>query len=284
MIKTGYTVHMTLTSRNRIIKLGLVTSALLAAFTIIFLVRNYNKIPEFFDTVSIRQIVWFLYIPAHKNAVVVSTLGTVFTVLFSFCGASVLYVSFRKTASSEIFFFIIFILSFAFEGLRLLQLVAYTESDTIFTSLLISRGIYFFRFFRLLCLFTSSLFTLNFQYQRFSVILGLCFLVSFPLALIIPFESTIMMTNFIHKIADEKGFFVTVIIIQLLTIINYLRAGTMSETNDYYYNAAAMAFIIIGANLLFYMSNGITITAGAILLTLGSVIFARRMHKIYLWS
>ena len=92
-----------------------------------------------------------------------------------------LYLFFRKTPSAEVFFFQFALLGFAVSSLRVLTLPMVLQVTSLFSLQPLSKIILFGRFFSILCLFLSGLFSTGLTFQK----QGGYLLIVFVIALII---------------------------------------------------------------------------------------------------
>jgi len=210
-------------------------------------------------------------------------------VLLAFCliAGILLHISFRKTSSAEIFFFFLFLFLTSLEGTRLLILAVNLRELPFENAAALSRLVYFCRYLGTLCLFTSGLFASGLQYQRMEAVLGICALVAFSLAVTLPLDTGGDLHELLFRNSLERQFSIGFLIIQLFAVGNYFYAGWLNNNRNYHVMALGMALVLTGRELLFRQSSGETgpllALTGMLLLFLGTAVFGKRTHEVYLW-
>ena len=210
-----------------------------------------------------------------------------FLLIYILTSGILLHASFRKTSSAEIFFFFIFLLVTSLEGLRLLILAVDLTSLPYENAVTLSRAVYFGRILGTLCLFTSGLFACGMQYQRMEAVLGLCVLISLSLATTMPLDTGTGDTVLLYGNGLGLQFTFGFMIIEFLGIGNYFYAGAINNNRSYNFMALGMALVFAGRELLFrqqFFHHHLPAASGAfVLIILGTVIFGKRTHEVYLW-
>ena len=136
---------MTIGTRNKTILAGLSITVLLIAVFLTAVVLIYRHGP----------------VTGAMTAVLVSLGGEL---LFAVTSMVILYFSFRKTKSPEIFFFIIFLVSMSFDSLRAsFELIRILDLPPYY-GVLITRAVYFGRFLGTLAVLAGGLFSLGAEY------------------------------------------------------------------------------------------------------------------------
>lgn len=197
-------------------------------------------------------------------------------------GASIQY-SFRKTLSAEITLFLVFITLVAFDALKpcMLLLQNYNKPITWYSTL--TRLVYLVRFTGIFCFFSAGLFASGLPAQRLSITLGICFITAFTFSVILPLDSSIREDNFLFRIGMHRNMQTALIVLEVIAVINYIAAAVRKNEKTYISAAVGAAFALTGRELLFFNHSFITTTAGLLLFISGAVLYAKRIHRIYLW-
>ena len=210
------------------------------------------------------------------------------TVLFllqltALCSALALYGKFRKTASPEIFFFLLFLLSLTGEGMRILPLVLRQLHTPVYLDQMAIRSIYMARIFGALSIFSAGLFSNGMQYQKLSIAFGITLLASFTLASLLP------VTDAPRGAGDGVGLFalrdvlLVVWTLETLSIFNFAAAWLRNSDSGYLWLAFAAALVVGGSELIARAQLPALRLAAFALLIWGTLLFSRRTHEIYLW-
>ncbi len=196
---------------------------------------------------------------------------------------------FRKTSSPEIFFMMLLLVSLCLESLRIGIILM--QSDLlpipgwvmpVYFSILLTRAVYLGRFFALLCLLVSSLFATGIKYSNHSILLGILLLLSITLVSQIPIDSTILLSNFLYRLGDRRGYLLVNASLGLFALINFLRAGLVRKSRRFFPMAAAALMIFVGKELVYAGISPFPLILGGILLFSGVAVFSRQIGIFYL--
>ncbi|MBB6482357.1 hypothetical protein [Spirochaeta isovalerica] len=272
---------MTLSLRNRLIRLTILFCFVLSAFFLITffylnkddyfslssLVNSLNKLDRFTSDSAYNSLYW---------AIITASVLYVFSIITSL----VLFHYFKKKVSPEIFFFILFILSLSLQSIRLFELQLIMIQVSPFYGVLITRAYYFFRLFGVFCFFASSLFPIGVQFQKLGTILISILLLSFTISALMPIDPTRMNGFFLYNISDSLSLLVMTLSIRVLTVINFIRVSLTTRSRNYLAVLIAAVLIIAGDELLLLLPVPlISIT----LLFTGAIIYSRSLYTYYLW-
>ena len=166
---------MTLSMRNAILLIGLALNLLLLGGILLGLGRIA---PESALRPGEMQALVQWSIEAYEGRI--AALITIH--LLSFFSVLILYGRFRKTASPEIFFFLLYLLSLGAEGMSILPAVMRNLQAPIYIDILIVKIIQMSRLFGILSIFSAGLFANGMQYQKLSIAFGIALLTSFTFA------------------------------------------------------------------------------------------------------
>ena len=224
-----------------------------------------------------------LIIRGLVNGSLIFNLETVETILpvtalsvFTTLSCIIIFLSFRNTASSEIFFFYIFLFSFAFDIFKL--------SDYELYGYLFTKLVYYGRFLGALALFSAGLFTTGLEYRRMGITSIIIFILPAALVLVLPVDVTAIIPGGTCKIGKFYETTIALGALSLMGIINFIIAGMKNESREYLAIAAGAFSAACGRELIYYFDIITIQTTGFIILVAGSVIFGLKTHRLYLWD
>jgi hypothetical protein len=213
------------------------------------------------------HIFWFIHDQVPIGSVW-SIASTVVLTFFGFFAFVVLRVFFKKIGQAEVFFFSLFIFSFLLDSLRLVIInLKYFSFSPLF-GIFLSRTVLGSRIFGLLCLFLSGLYALDFQYQKFEIIISVSAFVSFLFAFILPFDPQVFMTNGLYKLSNEQDFFILYLVIVVFISINSITTIARGRT---LLIPVGIWGLLVSTEILFFSLSPLSFGIGTILL-LGSFI------------
>ncbi len=204
-------------------------------------------------------------------------------IAFSTGSSLLLRFFFRKTTSPEIFFFTIFILTLGVEVIRCVQIYILLNNFPVYPGVVLTRIVYFWRFFGIICLFFSGLFATGLQFQRFEIIFGIAGLLSLILTSTMPIDSTILNPDLLYRIGEPSILFFGILAIEILTILSFFLAAARNSSFEYFLTAVGLILVTAGKEMLFGLSGVITTLIGIIFLSIGTFLFSSRIHSVYLW-
>lgn len=201
---------------------------------------------------------------------------------------NVLVVAVRKaydrTASSEVFFFLLFLFSLPFESIRGVNaLLIHMETPAIVYRIL-TRVVLFGRFLGLICLLFSSLYAGGIQFQKFSTIFLASAAASLVLAYALPLDRSVLLSTFMNKLGDEVGAWFAVLAIQIFVFINYLIAAIKRQKALFLLALLSIAAVLTGREFLLFFSTPLRIISGLLLTTAGVFGFTHVMNRVYQWA
>lgn len=259
---------MTLTSRNIVHIIGL--------FVVLF-----------FFSLLLGLLYLFFYgaeAPFPLSQSMYLNLGSVlFLTVFSLIGWFIIRSYFKKTASAEMFFFMFFVISLSFETVRILQILLIIYEEAMFLGNLLTRIVFFGRFFGLLCLFFSGLFSSWLEFQRIGLVLSVSLLLPFALSSAVPVGTEIQ-ADLMYILGSRNEVMLVVIALEVFCVLNYIFAAVFLKQKESLMVALGMAFVVGGRELMFFAPQLVFIIIGSICLILGSIVFGRKIHALYLWT
>jgi hypothetical protein len=198
--------------------------------------------------------------------------------------AFILIISFKKTASPEIFFLAFFLLAFCLESVRLFYPVSFLINTDYNFYMLLTRLVLFSRLAGLAFLFTTSLFTGGFSSQRIGFILGLCVLIAAVVASRLMIKPSGLGRDFLFPYGYSTLTIFGLILIQVVGLITIILSGSVHKERRYIALSAAYAALCLGQAGI-YLCRSIPFCIGSIiLLVLGTAVYSRNLHNAYLWS
>jgi len=258
---------MTLSTRNTVLIFGL--------FVILIILIIYCFI--LFSLLSQKYPVFNV-----NNDLLINIGITFFLGLFSLIGWYIIRSYFSKTTSPEMFFFSFFLVSLSFEMIRIIHYYFFLQNSPLILGILFTRVIFFGRFFGLLCLFFSGLFSSWLDIQRIGIVVSISILFCFTLAFSIPID-TDLGTDFLYSPGIRNELFLVRVCLEVFAALNYLFSSIVKKSSDYFFLALSMSAVILGRELLLTSVMIQTAAAGGISLLLGSVFFGRKIRDMYLW-
>ena len=259
---------------------------LIIASTALFVLMLVLDWEEFFAIPRISHIWWFMYedyTPVYTDYIWNTgiLLSSLILLLISFLILKNIH---NRTGLPEILFFIFFIMTISFECLRPFLLLTNIFNLPVYVSILISRIIYFLRFFGLFLLLFTSLYILEIKYHKYGVLLIITALLSITFAYVLPIDSSVLLTNHLYKIGNEISFSFTSIAIQIVCLINLIIAYLRKKQKRIIYLTIAVFLVILGRELLIFNILNILNFAGFVFLFCGLIILFKNIGKVYLWT
>ncbi len=275
---------MTLASRNTLLLLGIVFSLIVVGICayVIAVIAASGFVPLQSDFVRTEQ--WLI---VHWQSPTVNVFwvlgGTCVNVVTASVGGYLLRRYFLKTSAPEVFFFTVFTLSLCFEGVRSIELYfLYLNVPTLY-GVILTRVVYFGYFLGGFCLLGSSLYAAGVQYPKYANPLGIAALVSFALAYVVPIDSLAPYPNLLFRIGNQATTQTISLVLGLLTILSYALAVMNGGTAERLPILFAVLMVLVGRDLLFYLSGPVGVISGGGLLAVGTTVYGIRNYRLYLW-
>jgi hypothetical protein len=210
--------------------------------------------------------------------------GLFLLILICFFSCTVLKRLYQRTASAEIFFFMFFLFSISFEVIWLWSGVAIVTGAPVFLGILLSKILLFGRFFGLISLLFSSLYAIEMSYQKFPILMLSPVLISLALTYTLPIDSSALTNNFLYKLGDIKSHWIVTIVLEIVTILNFLIAAYKREKPSFAWIALGVLLILLGREMLIFMHSPLPIAISILLAIIGIWLFSRQIYRIYLWT
>lgn len=276
---------MTLTQKKVFLSIGAISSTLLLAASIVLVTYIWNQDLEPLNIhINASQQWWGITRIMETPNLHWRLVAMTIVVFVSSLGSVLLRLLFRKTISSEMFFFAVFVNILCLESLRILHVFFMVTNQSHYWGLLITRVIYFSRTYGLFMLLASSIYAHDIKTHNFSTILGAAFIAAFSIAYLMPFDSTNIFSSFLYKLGDERGLAILIIMLEILIAVNFFRATVEKGISDYLFLGISITLVILGIEFFFFYHSLSMFILGMILLITGSAIFIRKHYTIYFFQ
>lgn len=275
---------MTIKSRNRIILIFFGISLSLLVFGILqFIIAavNHGVTPP---EGTIRTV-----IPFDGKGPFTYNFTAVIISIFAFgiytsAVSIIIYLSFEKTQSIEIIYFLLFLFSCLIENVRILM--AEFDLWQTYSKLLIyiGKAVIASRIIAPVSLLFASLFNETSQRQNVERNLILIIVVSISLGILYPLD-TLKTTSTLTVMWGYRRLFITVrIFVFLSTVLSMIINAVTNSSIDMYKSVVGYVALVAGYLLLIGCDNYFNLIAGSVLLAFGTFRYLRYIHKIYLWN
>ena len=204
------------------------------------------------------------------------------TIIFSVFSVFFIRKFFLQNTRAEIFFFLIFLLTLNFDGIRSIIFILEQLDKPEAYVLLLTRVAYFGKIVGIFVLLCFALMTINTDYKPFATLLSAVLLLALFVAILLPFTPN--KGNNALFIPGLDYFFTAMLIIKLLTVLTLVFNYIQNRNWEYLNLAVSMVFILTGSYTLFYTASIIGAILGMSLLITGTVFITYRIHKLYLWN
>ncbi len=260
---------MALSSRNSLLTLfffiGLSLVLIFCVNSAFFLISSVRG--ERIDFLESQQF-WFMYVitPYGSAASIVGMAAAAAAGLIAFILFRAL---FRNTGQGELFFFSLFLFSLLIETLRLAVFNVQRLGASPLPGIILSRMVFGGRIFGLLALLFGSLYALDFLYQKFEIIVAAMTLTAFLIALSLPFEPQLLLTNGLFRLSDEQGLFILCVSLTGLIVINNAITVFRGRVPSI---LAGIAFMVAAREMLLFALAPPALIVGAVFFAGGLVL------------
>jgi hypothetical protein len=275
---------VTIVARRRIYRsLFVAASACFVAFFPMFVrLSRGDKAPAFLERAgaieTFRIGALGLYSP------VLAATGIGLCALFAaLCLGYILYL-FRKTVSTEIFFYSFWALSVGLEVSRLLVFNIAAEGGSAYWQIIATKVLLCSRYTGYLSLFASGLYAAGFRNEKLGTVTAVIFAVSLGLAMAMPINTGSFATTLELKAGYGELNWGLALVAGVVTFANFLYAARMTGEASYRLVALGEAAFFSGQLILTTQWNPFAIVLGFALLVAGSWLFVSRLHGYYLWQ
>ncbi|MDR1626943.1 MAG: hypothetical protein LBT33_10440 [Spirochaetia bacterium] len=190
---------------------------------------------------------------------------------------------FRRTSALEIFFFLAFVLSLSFDALKIVNYYFTVAHVPAFYGTIITRAVYFGFFLGLFFLFTGSLFSGDLTYQKLGTVLGLVVVFSLALVYSLPVDETVLNANLLYRVGGGDYILLVRFGLEALTLLGFGRSAYLLGSAEQWFICGAVALLITGRELLFFLLSPPTVALGTILMIGGALLFSKKVYAKHLW-
>lgn len=264
--------------------LSFLNLGVLAAAAYFLLLGSRGPVAEVLKRLS-GPYPWWLFLrrPPAPNLLLLTGLISIFIlVCFSFAANLSISSLYRKTASPELFFAMLFLISLSLEAWRAGALALNAMSMPVSLEATATRVVVFSRIFGLFCLLASSLYAAGMKYTHYSLLTAGILLLSFTLAATLLVDSSTFQLNFLHRMGDRRDYRTILAVLAALIVLSFLAAGAIRRSLRFAAAAAASLLLLGGRELLSYGISPVPAVLGTLFLLAGTVVFVRNIAVYYL--
>ena len=204
------------------------------------------------------------------------------TIVFSVFSVFFIRKFFLQNTRAEIFFFLTFLLTLNFDGIRSIIYILEQLDTPESYSLILTRLAYFGKISGVFVLLCFALMTIDTEYKPFATLLSAVLLLSLFVAILLPFTPNKGVNALFIPGLDY--FFTAILIVKILTVLTLVFNFMQNKNWEYLNLAVSMVFILAGSHTLFYTASVVGAIIGIVLLATGTVFISYRIHKLYLWN
>jgi hypothetical protein len=208
---------------------------------------------------------------------------TVGAVIYAFVTLILIYYFFEKTQAPEMLFFALFVLSFSFEGMRLVVPMQEVRKIPALYLLMASRVLLFGRFFGIFSLFAASVCAAGLEIQKQQNIVMIIAIITLVIILGIPIDVLTWDTSYCMINGFTSMFRMIEAGIFLITILSFLISAYTRGSREYIFIGIGSLLVFLGRNLLLTADTWITPFPGLLALIAGTWFICTYLHKVYLW-
>jgi hypothetical protein len=266
---------MTITTRERTLKIGFGASLLLILGTVtaatVFMIRfgiDFSELQE---------------LPAGMEGLIAGLATIAVCMVAAVLATGFMALRNGKTASAELFFFTVWAFCLGFEAFRLLSLGLVIHNASMGPIVFLTRLVIFGRYLGLLSLFMGSILAVGFRQERMSAVLSAAFLLALFFASVQPVNSGVLAPDFL--IDRGFGFLMSLFDSALIamTLVNYLVAWRMNRDTAFLASGAGLALCILAYLLLRSNQSPWFILPAIVFLATGAWLHIKSMNGYYLW-
>lgn len=190
---------------------------------------------------------------------------------------------FRRMSSLEIYFFLVFLVTLSFDGLRILNWIFLLKQITPYFGGLVTRLVYFGYFMGLFCMFTSSIYSGEVSYQKVGTLLSVLATLSLALSYSMPVDITTLKPILLYRVGGEEYLLLVRGGLMVLTVLSFARSALLSRSKEEWTICGAVVVLLMGREISFFHSDTPLGLLGILLLVAGSFYFSRKSYLKHLW-
>ena len=245
-----------------------------------------------FNIFSAVSILFFIGLLAYLSKGLPQTFGQMLTspnvlipsitIIFSVFSVYFIRKFFLQNTRAEIFFFLIFLLTLNFDGIRSIIYILEQLDKPESYVLILTRLAYFGKILGVFALLCFAMMTIDTEYKPFATLLSAIALFALFVAILLPFTPNKGVNALFVPGLDF--FFTALFIIKVLTVLTLAFNYLQNRNWEYLNLAVSMIFILSGSHTLFYTASPFGAFIGMAFLATGTVFISYRIHKLYLWN
>jgi hypothetical protein len=276
---------MTLSTRNIVFRVEIIISALFCVLTGVLALKALPLCPAAAaDAVErspglIQGLIGRFFAPS-PFVPFVSLAGIT---LYAFITLVLIYFFFEKTQAPEILFITLFVLSLAFETMRLMTPLQKTWIIPSVYLLMAGRALLFGRFFGIFSLFAAGVYAAGLEIQKQSNIILLAAFISLVVSLGIPIDILTWDSSFSMVNGYVSLFRLVETVVLLITMASFFISAWSKGTPEYLSVGLGAFLMFTGRGILLSADAWISPIPGFLLLAAGIWLMCTKLHKVYLW-
>jgi hypothetical protein len=276
---------MTLLKRNYFFKAGILASVAVLAATAAAALVIIPVYPSAMEAAVRRSggLIQGLAVRLFQPAAYAPLAATAAAVLYALVSLILIYYFFETTNAREILFVALFVLSFAFEGFRIIiPLKMAYELSSVYLSMG-CRALLFARYMGIFSLFAASVCAAGLEVQKQRHIFMLILVPALSIAMGIPIDALAWDSSLVMLSGYVSMFRLVETSIVLVTVLSFLISAYSRGAREYVFVGIGSLLVFLGRNFLIYSDTWLTPLPGLLLLSAGTWLICSYLHRIYLW-
>ncbi len=273
---------MLLKSRNRILTACFFLSLFLLVLTVILFLNSHTLNQILQTSVNYQKGLFSTFFFRSSYIAVIFSIAVI--TLYVPISFIFLYLNFEKTQSSEVIFFITFLLGCLTECMRIINIIYLFQSASSTMLIFINKLIFFGRLLCPLSMLCSTVMSNSEQRQD----LERNFIIMIAVAAFFAFLIPINIVNLSYKNMIPWGFSKLFNILYLLfsiaAVISFYIEAKKQESQERLRMLLGFILLITGYYFLILFNNLFSLFFGSILLISGTYIYLKNIHLLYLWN
>ncbi|MDR2103430.1 MAG: hypothetical protein LBP42_04925 [Treponema sp.] len=280
-----YAYTMTLSQRNDFFKAGIFVASV---FLIIITALSFIILPVYASAVSETTqrsagIFQFFITPFLQASPHASFASMASAVIYAFTTIILIYYFFEQTQSPEILFFAIFVISFSFEGIRVMVPLKIVYGLSNVYLMMGSRILLFARYFGIFSLFTASVYASGLEVQKQRNTLLVITVADLMIALGVPIDGFVWDSSLSMISGYPTMFNMVELGIIIISAVSFFVSAYSRGTKEYMVIGLGALFSFFGRNMLLSSDTWVTLLPGLLFLALGTWFVCTQLHRVYLW-
>jgi hypothetical protein len=276
---------MTLQARNNCFKAAIVFSGVALALIGVAAFIMLPAYPEA-SAEAARRASGLLQSPAAAlldSAPYVPFASTLGAVIYALVTIILILYYFEKTQSPEILFVSLFVISLAFECIRVMvplkAALAFSNEYLVMTT----RVLVFGRFFGLFSLFAAAVCAAGLRVEKQQDVVVITGAAALIIALGVPIDSLAWDSALNMVLGYRSMFLVVEAGVVLITMVSFFVSAYMRGTGEFFFVGIGAFLAYLGRHILLNADTWLTPLPGLAILSLGTWFICTRLHRVYLW-